>query len=155
MKKNTFLIALGALVLANLLVLACQKENAAPNPSQPNPVDQVSAERNGTCPDLWVYNGASLVVCGLDQGNHCTLCASNSLSQTVVNNPQSLPFANSGVFSVYNPNAHAVQYALGFNCATVGPQTFTIAGGATQIYHVDIVTVLGISCCVAHAGCTH
>lgn len=157
MKKGTFLFALVALVLANVIIFSCKKENAIIPASNQIPATEISAgDRNATCPDIYVYRGRNLVICGIDGGSACYLCSGSYSSATVMNNVvESFAFTNSSVFSIYNPTGSSIQYAVGFNCVNQNPQFFTIPAYTTQTYHVDIVNIGGGDCCVAHAGCTH
>jgi len=153
MKKALFYPALVALILANLMVYSCQKENVVT--AVPVTTDQEVGDRFVPCSPIYIANGVGLGICNIDNGTGTCNDPCNPGSTTnvafdaVIANPQGFPLANSNYFSLMNPgpNPQAVGVYAG-SCAGI---TTVIPAGGSRVFKVTFNALTG--CCEITLGC--
>jgi hypothetical protein len=153
MKKALFYPALVALILTNVFVYSCQKEDVAS--TVPAVKELATVDRSAPCSPLMISNGVGLGICNIDNGTGSCVDPCNPGSTTNVPfeivgvNPQNFAFLNSNVFSLTNPgpNPRSVGITAGV-CAGI---VAVIPAGATRIFKVTFNPATG--CCVITPGC--
>ena len=151
MKKALFYPALVALILANLIVYSCQKENVVT--AVPVTTDQEVGDRAAPCSPINIANGVGLVICGIDNGagscsNPCNGAIASS-SDNVVASPQGFPFLNSNVISLTNTTGAPI--TCGIFAGTCAGIVATIPVGSIRVFRVTFNPFTG--CCVVTPGC--
>lgn len=151
MKKAVFYSALVGLILANLFVYSCQKDNAVTAPSATTEVAVV--DRSAPCSPINIANGIGLVICGIDNGaGSCTNPCNPAVTAAFDNvgaSPQGFAFLNSNVFSLTNPTSADI--TAGIFAGVCTGIVATIPAGGVRIFKVTFNA--GTGCCVVTAGC--
>ncbi len=151
MKKALFYPALVALILANVIVYSCQKENVVT--AVPVTTDQEVGDRAAPCSPINIAQGAGLIICGIDNGpmgcvNPCNGTIASS-SAPVVGNAAAFPFLQSNVISLTNPTGAPI--TCGIFAGVCAGIVATIPAGGVSIFRVTFNPATG--CCVVTPGC--
>ncbi|MFN0174685.1 MAG: hypothetical protein ACKVU0_08575 [Saprospiraceae bacterium] len=150
MKKALFYPALVALILANVIVYSCQKEQVVT--AVPVTTDQEVGDRFAPCSPLNIAQGNGLVICGIDNGpnvcaNPCTGAASTSA--TVVGNAVAFQFNNSDAITLTNPTGANI--TCGIFAGTCAGIVATIKPSEIRVFRITFNPATG--CCEVKPGC--
>lgn len=154
MKKALFYPALIALILTNVFVYSCQKDDVAG--TIPAVKELVTVDRAAPCSPLLITNGAGMGICNIDNGvGSCTdPCNPGSTTNVpfdvVANNSQNFAFQNSNVFSLINPDPNNPR-TVGITAGTCAGIVAVIPAGGSRIFKVTFNAVTG--CCDITPGC--
>lgn len=154
MKKALFYPALLTLILANIFVYACQKENPVSAVLGMQAVTVV--DRSAACPQLTISNAIGFAICNIDNGPFgCSgPCPSGPVTNVkmdiIAASPQAFAFVNSDVFSLHNPNAGPINVGINITAGCTA-QMFMIPGSGSRTFRVSFNAVTG--CCEVVSPC--